>query len=186
VRQILNALQGEGLVAATSERQPQGRPRYVYTLARKGHDLFPDAYDTLAMELLETVRELGGEELLTNVMEKQLAKKEERYRLLMRGRSLAEKLYQLSELRDNDGYMAELDKTSTNPALLEHNCPLFRIAKTHPEICLQEMALMERLLGISVDRTHHILDGEHYCRFEVSEQQPLTPRPPPNQAGTDE
>lgn len=172
VRQILNALQAEGLIDMKAEKQPQGRPCHVYTLTEKGHELFPDAYDTLAMELLETVRELGGEEMLKNVMEKQVAKREERYRLLMQGRSLAEKLYQLRALRDDDGYMAELDKSPGNPALLEHNCPVFRIAKVHPEICRQEMALMERLLGIRIDRTHHILHGEHYCRFEVTQEGP--------------
>lgn len=185
VRQILNALQADGFVDARAERRPQGRPCYVYALTQKGHELFPDAYDALAMELLETVRELGGEEMLKSVMEKQSAKKEERYRLLMRGRSLAEKLYQLRELRDNDGYMAEVDRGSSKPALLEHNCPVFRIAKVHPEICRQEMELMERLLGIPIDQTHHILDGEHYCRFEVGGAAPLAIESPPPKKTTD-
>jgi len=173
VRQVLNALQAEGLIEARAEKQPQGRPCYVYTLTEKGHELFPDAYDTLAMELLDTVREIGGEEMLQDLMAKQVAKKEKRYRLLMEGRSLAEKLSQLRDLRDSDGYMAEVEEGSKNPAILEHNCPIFRIAKLHPEMCAQEMALMERLLGISIDQTHHILHGEHYCRFEVNQDQPL-------------
>jgi DeoR family suf operon transcriptional repressor len=170
IRQVLNALQAEQLVAAHTERQPQGRPSYVYSLTQRGHELFPDAYDTLAQELLDTVRELGGEDMVRELMEKQIEKKEERYRVLVNGRSLLEKLIQLRELRQQDGYMAEVvEKDGDRVALREYNCPILRIAKDHPQLCVHELELMERLLGVNIERTHHILSGEHYCCFEVSE-----------------
>jgi len=171
VRQILNVLQAEGLIDTRTERQPQGRPCYVYTLTEKGHDLFPEAYDSLAIELLETVREIGGEEMIQDLVAKQVSKKEERYRKLMKGRSLAEKLAQLRELRDGDGYMAVVEDGETKSAIREHNCPIYRIAKNHPEMCAQEIALMERLLGVSIHQTHHMADGQHYCRFEIHKNQ---------------
>ncbi len=170
IRQVLNALQAEQLVAAHTVRQPQGRPSYVYSLTQRGHELFPDAYDTLAQELLDTVRELGGEDMVRELMEKQIEKKEERYRVLVNGRSLLEKLIQLRELRQQDGYMAEVvEKDGDRVALREYNCPILRIAKDHPQLCVHELELMERLLGVNIERTHHILSGEHFCCFEVSE-----------------
>lgn len=171
VRQLLTALQAEGLVNTKSERQPQGRPCYVYTLTEKGHNLFPEAYDSLAMELLETVREIGGEEMIQDLVAKQVSKKEERYRKLMKGRSLAEKLAQLRDLRDGDGYMAVVEESENHQAIREHNCPIYRIAKNHPELCAQEIALMEHLLGVSIDQTHHMVDGQHFCRFQVARNQ---------------
>jgi predicted ArsR family transcriptional regulator len=183
VRQLLTTLQAEGLVNTMAERQPQGRPCYVYTLTEKGHNLFPEAYDALAMELLETVREIGGEQMLQDLVAKQVSKKEERYRKLMMGRSLAEKLIQLRDLREDDGYMAVVEAGESKQAIREHNCPIFRIAKVHPEVCAQEIALMERLLGASIDQTHHILDGQFFCRFEVTDDRPLaieTPLPKPS------
>jgi len=185
VRQVLNALQADGLIDTRAEKQAQGRPSYVYSLTGKGQELFPDAYDTLAMELIQTVRELGGPEMLEDVMEKQLEKKEERYRLLMDGKSLLEKLRQLRELRDSDGYMAELvsDDGEERVALREYNCPILHVAKEHPLLCAHEMALMERLLGTNLHRTHHMLDGQHYCCFEVDGEQPLSIDKPAGKKG---
>jgi DeoR family transcriptional regulator, suf operon transcriptional repressor len=177
VRQVLNGLQAENLVDAEPERLAQGRPHYIYSLTQKGHELFPGAYDTLAKELLETVRELGGEDMVRELMEKQIEKKEERYRLLVTGRSLLEKLVQLHALREEDGYMPEVvDKKGDPVELREYNCPIFRIAKDHPQLCTHEHELMERLLGRNLELTHHMLAGEHFCCFEVSEEEtaPLT------------
>ena len=190
VRQVLNALQAEGLVDSRAVKQPQGRPSYVHSLTAKGHDLFPGAYDTLAMELLESVRELGGEEMVRGLMARQLAKKEERYRVLMEGRSILEKLARLRHLRDNDGYMAEVvEQDEKTLALLEHNCPIQRIAEEHPEMCAHELALMERLLGADLNRTLHILAGDHCCCFEVagtpSSDDPAPETSAPDEAGSD-
>lgn len=172
VRQIMNALQTEDLVTSRTEKQAQGRPSYIYSLTQKGHELFPDAYDTLAQELLETVRELGGDSMVRDLMEKQIEKKEERYRTLINGRSLLDKLMQLRAVREQDGYMPELvDKDGKNVAFREYNCPILRIAKDHPQLCVHELELMERLLGTSLERTHHMLSGQHFCCFEVADNE---------------
>jgi len=176
IRQVLNALQADQLVVAHAERQPQGRPSYIYSLTQRGHELFPDAYDTLAQELLDTVRELGGDDMVRELMEKQIEKKEERYRVLVNGRSLLEKLIQLRELRQQDGYMPEVvEKEGERVSLREYNCPIIRIAKDHPQLCTHELELMERLLGVSIERTHHILAGQHFCCFELSDDSKATP-----------
>ncbi len=173
VRQVLNGLQAERLVEAQTERQPQGRPCYVYSLTQEGHELFPEAYDTLARELLDSLRDLGGEDMVKSLIAKQLEKKEERYRVLVNGRSLLEKLLQLRELREQEGYMPEvIEEAGEKIALREYNCPIHRVAQEHPQICAHELELLERLLGRSLERTHHILSGQHYCCFEVSEDDP--------------
>jgi len=182
VRQVLNALQAEGLIDAHTERQAQGRPSFVYSLTQKGHELFPDAYDALAIELMETVREFGGDEMLRDIMTKQIEKKEERYRhVLEKSRPLLEKLVALSRLRDSDGYMAEVveEREGNTLVLREYNCPILRIAKEHPQMCAHEEELMERVLGATLERTHHILAGEHYCCFKVSADEPITIERPP-------
>jgi len=174
IRQLLYALQAEGIVENREERQAQGRPRHVYSLTSKGDESFPRAYDSMVMELLDTVREMGGEEMVDVVMKKQLGKKEERYREAMEGASIRERLQRLSDLRRGDGFMSEIvQNEGEKPALLEHNCPVLRVAKAHPKMCAYEIELMERVLGISLDHTHHMADGEHVCCFRVSENDSL-------------
>jgi len=176
VRQVLNALQAESIVESRPVRRGQGRPSHVYSLTQSGHDLFPDAYDTLAMELLESLREVGGEEMVRGLMAKQIEKKEERYRVLMEGRSVGEKLARLRQLLDRDGYMAEVvAEGDKSLALMEHNCPIQRIAEEHPELCAHEMRLMARLLGVDLQRTQHILSGDHCCCFELDEAEENDP-----------
>ena len=154
IRQLLYALQAEGIVETREEKQPQGRPRHLYSLTAQGDELFPRAYDAMVMELLETVREMGGEEMMEAVMKKQLDKKEERYRDAMEGASLSERLQRLSELRKGDGFMSEIVQDDGKaPALLEHNCPVLRVAKAHPKMCAYEIELMERVLGMKLDHT---------------------------------
>ena len=72
--------------------------------------------------------------------------------------------------------MAVVEEGEDHQAIREHNCPIYRIAKNHPELCAQEIALMEHLLGVSIDQTHHMVDGQHFCRFQVSRNQatPIT------------
>ncbi len=174
IRQLLYALQAEGLVEVREQRQAQGRPHHVYSLTAEGDEMFPRAYDAMVMELLDTVREIGGEEMMEVVMKKQLGKKEERYREAMGGVSLTERLQRLSDLRRGDGFMSEIVQDEGQaPALLEHNCPVLRVAKAHPQMCAYEIELMERLLGIKLDHTHHMADGEHVCCFRVADGEKL-------------
>ena len=168
VRQLLYALQADDLVTSTPVKQAQGRPYYAYSLTTRGHDQFPCAYDTLVVDLLESVKQIGGDEMVANVMKVQLSKKEERYREAIQEADLvdvAERLRKLSSLRKEDGYMSEV--VEDGKVLKEHNCPVFRVAQAHPEMCMYEQEIMERVLGISLERTAHMVDGEHVCSFRV-------------------
>jgi predicted ArsR family transcriptional regulator len=171
VRQLLNALQADALVASRPEKQAQGRPHHVFSLTSKGNEIFPKAYDVLLVDILETMRELGGDDMVNEIMKKHLAKKEKRYReAVAGGESLEERLAGLSKLRKDEGYMSEVvGEVGESRTLMEHNCPVLSVAKAHPSMCAYEIALMERVLGIKLEHTQNMVDGEHVCCFKVAE-----------------
>src|SRR5207244_5767739 len=55
VRQVLGALEGEGLVTHAELRVERGRPKHVYRLSDAGDSLFPRRYGDLTNEVLAYV-----------------------------------------------------------------------------------------------------------------------------------
>src|SRR5512140_585970 len=68
VAQQLRALDGAGLVTRTAVRHGVGRPRHLYDVTPDAQDLFPSNYEGLANGLIAAIVELGGDQLLDDVM----------------------------------------------------------------------------------------------------------------------
>ncbi|HZL72564.1 MAG TPA: ArsR family transcriptional regulator, partial [Planctomycetota bacterium] len=60
VRQQLEALHREGLVDVKTARRGVGRPTQMWSLTPKAEALFPQAYGTMAVDLLRRLREIDG------------------------------------------------------------------------------------------------------------------------------
>ena len=71
----------------------------------------------------------------------------ESYARRLEGKSLAEKVEILAEIRDEEGYMAEFTEDDEDYLLVEHNCPIVSIAEEYPHVCETELALFRRSLG---------------------------------------
>jgi predicted ArsR family transcriptional regulator len=67
VLQQLRALEAAGLVTHDVERHGVGRPRHRYDVTPEAQDLFPEAYHTLAIDLVRALRQIGGQPLLDQV-----------------------------------------------------------------------------------------------------------------------
>ena len=52
--------------------------------------------------------------------------------------------------------------------LLEHNCPIYRIAEAVPDICEAEMRLFGEVLGADVVRETHIMSGARCCTYRIT------------------
>src|SRR2546425_1216986 len=83
--------------------------------------------------------------------------------------TLAERVHQLTGLRDREGYMAE--DHQAGPAkfeILEHNCPILAVAESYWEACTVENELFRKVLDANVETTHRVVAGENVCRFLVT------------------
>ena len=74
VRRHLQKLLADGLLQIRTERRPQGRPTYVYSVTDLGDAQFPRDYAGLAAEVLSSVLLLDGKAKIKAVFRKQRSK----------------------------------------------------------------------------------------------------------------
>jgi DeoR family suf operon transcriptional repressor len=150
-----------------------GRPQHLYQLSRQGRSQFPHRYSEFAVSFLDTLAETVGEEQVSKVLEKQWHKKAAEYRDRLGNGSLQERVKKLLELRQEEGYMAELHLVSQTEAkprfiLAEHNCAISEVAESYPSVCGHELEMFAAVLpDCTVERTHWINNGEHRCGYLI-------------------
>jgi DeoR family suf operon transcriptional repressor len=87
--------------------------------------------------------------------------------------SLAQRVAKLVELRQQEGYMAELHlpesaEERSQFILAEHNCAISEVAESYPSICGHELEMFAAVLpDCTIERTHWINDGEHRCGYLI-------------------
>jgi predicted ArsR family transcriptional regulator len=166
VRQHLVVLERDGLVQRGSRKRPLGRPESVYALTPAARRCFPDHHDSLACELLESVRDGLGAPELERTLETLLAHRLRRGRERVRGSTLPERLRQLTALQDEHGFMASCDLTRGE--IVQRHCTVCAAAETFPALCSMEQKLFEGLLGVPVQRVEHVLEGGAACRYRCA------------------
>lgn len=184
VRQHLERLSDEGLVAFEDRRGSVGRPRRYWSLSDRGHARFPDNHAGLTLELLESVRATFG----SGGMERLLRQREQVVRAkylerLVGIETLPARLAALAALRSEEGYMAEWRAEPDGGFLLiENHCPICAAARACQGLCRSELALFQELLGpqASVERTEHLLAGARRCVYRIrpfqAQADPQSPR----------
>jgi predicted ArsR family transcriptional regulator len=170
VRRHLVTLERDGLVRVQTQRQPAGRPTYVYQLTDVGYDTFPRNYHLLATQLLDAARTRAGgakvDDLFAGRMDQLIAQYEPR----MRGRDLAGRVAELAKIQEENGYMAVWEKVDGGFVLKEQNCAIYRVACRFQEACEYEIELFRRLLDADIERIEHQVKGDLACTYLVTEK----------------
>ena len=173
IRRHLQDLASEGLVDHQSVQLGMGRPQHVYQLSRQGKELFPHQYGEFAVSFLDTLVETVGEEQVGLVLRKQWERKAEEYRHRLGNGSLAQRVTKLVQLRQEEGYMAELrpmedNQEGTKFIFAEHNCAISDVAESYPTVCGHELDMFSAILpDCTVERTQWINNGEHRCGYLI-------------------
>lgn len=169
-RQHLQTLENDDLLTFEDLKVKVGRPTRHWSLTKKGHAQFSDRHSELTIQVIEAVENLFGQEGLQKVADERETKTLAHYQeeLSFCSDSLA-KLKRLVELRQQDGYMAELEKTDCGYLLIENHCPICKAATRCPSLCRSELAIFQTLLGdeLSVERTEHIVAGQRRCVYQI-------------------
>jgi DeoR family suf operon transcriptional repressor len=173
-RRHLRDLENEGLVQHDAIQIKMGRPQYQYYLSQKGRDRFPHRYGEFAVSFLDTLRETVGETQVSQVLQKQWERKAAEYRQRLRDRSLEDKVAKLAQMRQEEGYMAELYSLDEERGkskkffFTEHNCAISEVAESYPQVCGHELEMFASLFpDCTVERTHWINNGEHRCGYLI-------------------
>jgi predicted ArsR family transcriptional regulator len=164
VKQHCDELERNGYVDTWRRPKPVGRPEMVYRLTPKAQVFFPRATNTTTIEILHAANRLyghaAGEKLLYSVF----ALKAEDYMRKLRGNTVFELAEMLVKIRDQEGYMSEL--SSGDPvAIVEYHSPIFDLLDAFPLVRRLEREMMERVLGVRIEREEEMASGLYRCRF---------------------
>ena len=133
--------------------------------------MFRRNYADLAVDLMTSLNLLDGEEKLDDLFEQRRQQILEVWVHKNRGKTLASRVHEVTQLLSQDGYMATWEKVGSNSYLIkEMNCPVSRVAKKFPQLCMSEEVLLAELLQAKVSRQQHLLNEKQYCSYLVEEQ----------------
>ncbi|HLF06757.1 MAG TPA: metalloregulator ArsR/SmtB family transcription factor [Thermoplasmata archaeon] len=161
-------LEAKGLIVREVRRTGVGRPKMLLKLAPASLDMFPKAYAEFTCAALDFIEEKLGRKAVEEALRRRQKSVAEAYRVATQGKPFGEKVAALADLREKDGYMAELHKSGKGGfELLEHNCPVLAIAEKYWEACKVETELFRNVLDADVEATHRVVAGSHVCRFMI-------------------
>ncbi len=168
VRRHLTKLESDHLVTYKEVQRGMGRPSFVYILGEAASSFFPRGYEDLATVVLETIREMYGSTAIDAVFKMRSEYMLDLYRQRVNGNSLDERLDQVTQLREADGYMSTWETASDGTFILrETNCPIIHVAEDCGSACNYDKSLFENLLNAEVIRKGHLVKGDEACLYEI-------------------
>lgn len=170
VRRHLNTLERDSLIESKLVRQAMGRPTHQFSLTERADDLFPKKYQHLTLDLLEELESALGEDKVNLLFERRKQRMIGRFKNRMLGKSLADRVLELSDIQNANGYMVELEQKEDGTYLLkEHNCPISQVAIQYNHACSCELEMFESLLGeeAKVERTECLAKGGSQCAYVI-------------------
>ncbi|GCL70975.1 helix-turn-helix transcriptional regulator [Paenibacillus naphthalenovorans] len=170
VRRHLNTLERDNLIASELVRQAMGRPMNQYSLTEHAEDLFPKKYQHLTLDLLEELESALGEDKVNLLFERRKQRLIRRYENRMEGKSLVDRVLELSDIQNANGYMVELERKEDGSFLLnEHNCPISQVANQYNHACSCELEMFKSLLGkeARVERMECLAKGGSKCAYVI-------------------
>jgi DeoR family transcriptional regulator, suf operon transcriptional repressor len=177
VRKHLAALERDGYVESTVSRRPVGRPAHLYRLSPRAEGVFPKHYDSVVTDILDDLIELDGVEKV----EELLARRGERTKRVLRRyidpkAPLEDRVAGLARAMDEIGYLATWEPADNNRFVIKlYNCAIDRVAERFPAVCRHEAAMFRDVLDADVERSCHMLTGDHMCSYVIREVDPSEP-----------
>jgi predicted ArsR family transcriptional regulator len=149
-----------------------GRPAPVYVIGESGERFFPKQYDELSTALIDTVRDLYGDEALKATLARIVDAKVGAWEPRLAGKSLEQRLQLLTDYYAVDGAFAVVTSNG-HRAIEERNCPYLNVALQRPALCSTTVNALTRLLGYQVRRSRKFQNGDGCCEFEVLTDRPV-------------
>jgi predicted ArsR family transcriptional regulator len=171
VRRHLNTMERDSLIDSKLVRQAMGRPTHLYFLTIAADELFPKKYHHLTLDLLEELEAVAGEEKVELLFDRRKERLISRYEERMAGKSFDERVRELAEIQNANGYMVQLEETDDGGYVLcEYNCPISQVANQYNHACSCELSMFRRLLGAEVERTDCLAKGGGKCAYTIQKQ----------------
>lgn len=170
VRQRLMRLEAFGLIERETVRAGRGRPHFVYKPTDDGLRELGENYAGLAVILWKAIQQIDDPSVREVVMGNVRNEMAGRYGRAVQGESVEQRLQQLGEGLEADGFDVEVDNSGLMPILRENNCPYLDLATADPEICRLEQEVFEQILGERLELSQCSRDGSNCCEFHVTRE----------------
>jgi predicted ArsR family transcriptional regulator len=178
VRHHLDILQGDNLIRVDRlERKGNvGRPQQVYALTTQAAEYFPDNFAALAAGLVRQLKNVLPPEQVEAAFQAMAADLAAELDLAALDQlPTEERLAQVADFLTERGYLARWERSDQGEGFLLHkcNCPYaageYDVAGEHPELCLMDQALINRLLGQTCTRTQTMANDARCCTYHIQD-----------------
>lgn len=170
LRDHLNQMGRDGLVARRSRQQGRGRPSMCYRLTAVGERLFPQREGAAFSEFLAYLADEGRDALIEDFFDSfwddRLDDVRERVDGPIEDADRRQVLDALEAVLREEGFMPEVRLEEEQVTIRECNCPFARILEATELPCSVEKCFYETLFG-QAERTSHIAGGDDACAYEL-------------------
>ncbi len=165
VKQHCDELERQGYVDTWRRPKPVGRPEMVYRLTPKAHTFFPSGEQcTRRSKSCNAANRLYGHAAAEKLLYSVFTVKTEEYMRRLRGQTVFELAEMLAKIRDHEGYMSEISGREPT-VIVEHHSPILDLLDAFPLVRRLEREMLERVLGVRVEREEQRASGLYECRF---------------------
>lgn len=170
LREHLNQMGRDGLVARRTKKQGRGRPSMCYRMTSSAERLFPGREGPVFADFLSYLQEEGHADLIEAFFESFWDARLEAVR-----RRLSEPLESadtrqiveaLEAVLREGGFMPRVHVQEECVVVEECNCPFAQIVDATDLPCKSEGCFYEALFD-RVERTRHMPDGDTACAYEL-------------------
>lgn len=168
VRRHLSGLQKDGLVESRLVRQLRGRPTYRYRLTAKAESVFPSGFETLAVEILDVIREQSGPQGVMDILSARNKRLAEKLAPRLQNKNLSQRIAEVAKIFSESGYMTDWESLPNGDFFIyQRHCAVHSLANQYRQLCALEPKLIEDLLGVQVIRQQYMLNSDPVCGYLV-------------------
>lgn len=165
VRQHLAVLEREQLVTTRDRRGRVGRPALVYYLTEAGEQLYPKAYDRLAVALIGAIGSQPGgyAEVIEQAAERLAAPLRDHV-----SGSLRERVDAVASALRERSVLAAVATEGDAVVLRLGSCPYIEAAVAAEVTCVLDRTVLELLTGAQVELLSALGRGDEECLFRLT------------------
>ena len=165
----------DGLLRTREARGGRGRPFRRYFLTDEAEAYFPRGYDRLALNLLSSVSQLGGQDAVGAVVDHVAAGMAAAYMPRVEGKAPAERVAAIASIIEEQGGVATWEATESGFVVHEHNCPYLSVSRCSDHVCEIDRRVVAQLAGLPVEVPQRLRDGAESCAFVITGPGAATP-----------
>jgi predicted ArsR family transcriptional regulator len=170
VTEQLNELVAAGFVKRETERLPgRGRPRHLYrTTDAALLLLFADKQRLVVPAIWQTIREVGGEKMMREVLKRVSRYLADYYNRKLNAADPEDRLREMIDILNHEGGLVEAVEENGHLVMYKRSCPFISMVDAERSICCVDLEMLNSVVGRSVRRTACRHDGDPCCTFELA------------------